>query len=312
MAEAPGTIQDRDAAFDAAFAVASKAAEEGQSLPSEDPPAGDDTTKAAAGDDTTKASAGDDTTKGAGGDDTTKAAAGEDTVTGAGALDDKTKPVPAKEPAKAPEKTQAELDAEKKQKEDLDAALADYTPNDEEKADLEHWSKEFPREAKAMEVRLKQLDRVITQRVYNAAQAVLEHVAAMITPAVKGYQETAQERHINTLRAAHADYDALAPELETWIKTQPAFLQQAMEATYKEGAAKDVVELYTRFKKDTGRDKPALEPKKPAPEPKKSTPSKDDVDALASVDSKRVTPSPKGSADPNDYDAAWKEALAAK
>lgn len=340
-AEAAPTLEAREEDFAAAFEDAVKAAVSG-----EQPAGGEDTAPAASGADTQSAAGGEDTVKAADGKDTVEAAAGadtqpaavgEDTVKGADGKDatetppaekqadataaaalDTNKPsevpkaeTPPAEPPKAPEKTAEQIAAEKKQAEELEAALADYAPTEEETKAYEAAKRDFPEITAALELQRKQLDRIITQRVYNAAQAVLEHVARTVTPAVEGYQQTAQERHFSTIKAAHADYEALRPEVETWIKAQPAYLRAPLEQTFKQGAAGDVIDLYTRFKKEAGKvtDKPAAAPAAPAAPAKPSGPSKEDVAALAPVSSKRSVPGTKGSADLNDFDGAWEEAL---
>ena len=69
---------------------------------------------------------------------------------------------------------------------------------------------------------------------------------------------------------AHADFETVKPAVSEWIGKQPAYLQAALKATWEGGAAKDVVDLVTRFKQDTGR---AAAPKKDEPKPAKKTPT---------------------------------------
>lgn len=212
-----------------------------------------------------------------------------------------TKPAEPAAPAKETEEQKAAREA-------LEARLKDYEPSEEEKKALAQFQADFPNEYAAMEARFKSVDRNIDQRVYKAVQDVLQMVYKDIAPVVQGYSADSVEKHFTTIRNAHKDYDAVIELVPNWIKTQPAYLQEAMQRVYDEGSTKDVIELVNQFKTATGRV--AQPDDAGTTNSKTSAPA--DADDLTPVGTKRTAPAPKGAPDPNDYDGAFAEAAASK
>lgn len=216
-------------------------------------------------------------------------------------------PVPAPPPTPEPPK---ETPEQKAAREAFEESLKPYEPSAEEKAALDKFAKDFPEEYAAMEARFKSTDRVINARVHQAVQAVLQHMNATVTPIAEGYTADAQERHFAALHTAHADYDAVIAKFPDWVKTQPAYVQPALQHVYNEGSTQEVIAMVADMKKAAGIV-PAAPAAAPAPTPAPTPRPASGADDLAPVGSRRVTPTPRGTPDPNDYDGAFAEAVRA-
>ena len=169
-------------------------------------------------------------------------------------------------------------------------------------AAMEVFKKDFPNEYAAVESRFKAVNQDINARVYAAVQQVL----TQITPLATATMENATERHFAALHTAYSDYDVVIPKVAEWIKTQPTYLQPTLQAVYDGGTTQDVMALVADYKKATG----AVPAPVPAPVPVPA-PAPAGVDDLTPVGTRRATPVPRGTPDPNDFDGAFAEAAAA-
>lgn len=218
--------------------------------------------------------------------------------------------------AAAAETAKTDSEAAKAAKAKLDTELADYVPTDDEKVAIDNFVKNFPTEKVAIDAHMKQLSKSVDQRVFKAVQDALSLVYKDLTPLAKTTAEVAQERHVTAIRTAVPDFDAVVDKLPAWIKTQPAYLQPAMQRTYDEGSAQDVIALANDYKKAVGivaADPVAAAAKAKAEKEaadKAAAKAKADKDAadLVAVKSRRSTPTPTGTKDPNDFDGAFAEA----
>ena len=210
-------------------------------------------------------------------------------------------PAPVAPPAETPEAKTA--------REAFEASIKPYEPTAEEKVALEKFKADFPNEYQALDARLKSVDRDINARVYAAVQAVTKHYDPRLTSVEQTTATTAIERHFAALHTAHPDYDAVIEKVPAWIKTQPTYLQPALQAVYDSGTTQDVLALVTDFKKATGVAAPVIPPVVSPVVPPVVKPT-DGAD-LAPVKTVRVTTLPKGTPDPLDFDGAWQEAVKA-
>lgn len=211
--------------------------------------------------------------------------------------------------AKAKADADAKTKAETERKARAELLSKPYEPSAEEKAALEKFKIDFPNEYVAVEARLKGVDREIQRQVHAAVQATMEHVGKVVTPLSEGFAEVEAERHATAVRVAHPDTDEVVPLVDAWIKTQPSYLQDAYKKVYDNGSTKEVIDLFTRFKTETG-----YKATKPAPKPApKSGPTQEEIDSGAPVGGRRAAPNPKGGTpDMENYDGAFAEAAAAK
>lgn len=221
--------------------------------------------------------------------------------------------VTARQRVEAEAKEKADIAAkDEERRKALDAELQPYEFNEEEKKAHEQFKKDFPTEALAVEARFKQVERIISQRVYNGMQAVLQLINKDVVPFVKQGEEQALAAHLEAVHKAHPDYDEVVDLIPAWIKQQPAYLQAALQQAYDEGDTASVIDLTAQFKSSTGRAKSAT-PTPPAhAAPAKPGPTEAEIAAGMTVAAKRSTPTAKGSVDPNDYDGAFAEAAASK
>jgi len=65
-------------------------------------------------------------------------------------------------------------------------------------------------------------------------------------------ERIAKEKHFNTIRSAHPDFDNLrdSGRIVAWIQKQPSRLRDSLLKTYNEGDADSVIALLNQFKKD--------------------------------------------------------------
>jgi hypothetical protein len=205
--------------------------------------------------------------------------------------------------------------AAKKTQEAADAAAAKakeaeykpYVPNDDEKKQLDHFKAEWSDISQAVDIRIKEIEGVLTQRILNAAQTVLQLVNQDVAPVLQRQTVDAETRHFATIKAAHSDYDAVIADVPGWIQKQPKYLQTALQAAYDGGDAEAVTDLISRFKESTGRVTPQKSEQTPASPKPATDPAA--AAALAPVSSKRSTASPgAGAPDMNDFDGAFDEA----
>lgn len=190
-----------------------------------------------------------------------------------------------------------------------------YEYTEEEKKVLETYNKEWDEHARAIELREKKLVHDLTQRLTHqytkALSVVLQQIEQGLAPVLQNHVESAQERHFSTIRAKHSDFETLKPDVETWIAQQPKYLQPHLRKTYDEGDAAAVIELYDDFKKATGRAQSQATPPGSGAAPRKDEVPAHKAADLTPVTSKRtaIQPSSSGQPDPNDYDAAFDEAV---
>jgi hypothetical protein len=218
-----------------------------------------------------------------------------------------TAPAPvASAPAPAPEL--AETPEAKAEREAFEASIAPYMPSEDEARAMEQFKKDFPNEAVAIEARLKSVDREINARIHRAVQNLFQHVEGRLTPVEQTVTQSALEQHVSALHAAHADYDAVIGKVPAWIDTLPSYAQVGARAVFERGTTQEVINLVSDYKKATQAPAPA--PTAPATAPAPKTPPAG-ADDLAPVSARRSAVVPNGAPDPNDYDGAFKEAVAA-
>lgn len=200
-------------------------------------------------------------------------------------------------------------------REAAEALLTPYEPTAEEKTQTEKFKKDFPDEYAAMQAQFKGVDKDINARVSAAVQGMLQHINGVVAPVAQTSQELARQAHRTAIVTAHSDFDAVSPKLPDWIKTQPSYLQPAMQAVYDGGDAASVIALTADYKKATapaalGKTAAELAAAETARLAAEETARKtaEDAASLLPVKGKRTITSPKGGVDANDFDGAFAEA----
>lgn len=175
--------------------------------------------------------------------------------------------------------------------------------SEEEKTLLQSYQSEWEDNHKA-EAILRRMD------IQKAFKEFSDHLAKQIEPLYAAYTELAVEKQRQAIQKAHPDFsDQLADNVEVWIETLPAGLKKAYTEVAASGTAEDVIELISTYKKAKGHVPQASvgtssshsSSSKPLPDAARK------MSALSPVASTRTVPS--ASADENDFDAAWADAV---
>lgn len=172
--------------------------------------------------------------------------------------------------------------------------------SNEEQAFLKTYENDWGDVSRAEEIKRRVEYQGLTRYIFD-------QVAQALAPMEQVIQQLASQARVGGIKSAVSDYDALMPKVETWVETQPAYLQSAYKHVIQHGSAEDVADLVGRYKKETGGPAPASTRKTVAELP---TPAKQAVEALAPVSSERSAPAAH-EPDANDFDSAFERAVAA-
>jgi len=147
---------------------------------------------------------------------------------------------------------QEQIIADLKAAKEADAGTGDTKAQDDV---LEGLRSEFPELA-------EKLAPVISALVDQGVNAAVSKLNAEIQPLKANAQEDAVNKHFNTIRDAHSDFDTLikGDAVEKWIDKQPAFVQDRYKEVLEKGTAKDVVELLSAYKEANKISAPSNEP----------------------------------------------------
>ncbi len=212
-------------------------------------------------------------------------------------------------PVDPPKKDEPPVDPPKKDEPEPEA----LTP--EETAELAELEKEWPDIFKAVQLREKKLQDATVKAVVKEITQILGSFREGLAPLMEKHVSSEIEAHRTAIFSVHKDFEALKPDVKKWISEQPSYLKASYQAVYDEGTTQDVIDLWSRYKKEAGlavsTDPPVKTPsapKAPAVDPDRE----DKAAALAPVTSKRTTPAPDAKGvDNDDYDAAFEEATRA-
>jgi hypothetical protein len=209
------------------------------------------------------------------------------------------------------EGTKAEkVKAEKKKGELAEFLLKLYDDlPDEEKAELSKYDEEFDvvskSETKKRTLFAKKIAAYIDEAIETSNKSLLTNLA----PFLMASEKTSEESHFAAIKSTHPDFEKYRDDgsLKSWISKQPTYLRSAMQKTYEEGEAQDVVDLYSRFKKDNNIGT-TQDNKNQAIDDE----TKRKLDSQEIVDSgKKAIKSQGGVGKKDDYEGAFDEAAAA-
>ena len=215
------------------------------------------------------------------------------------------------------EKLQAGTKAEQAKAEKKKESLAEFLLKlyddlpPEEKEELSKYDEEFDvvskSEAKKRAIFAKKIASYIDEAVENSNKTLLNSLAPFLTASEK----TSEESHFNSIKTAHPDFEKYRDDgsLKGWIDSQPNYLRTAMEKIYKEGDTQDVIDLYSRFKKENNIGEQVT--KKPGAATMDDT-TQAKLESQEIVDSgKKPVATKSGVGKKEDYDGAFDEAAAA-
>jgi hypothetical protein len=175
--------------------------------------------------------------------------------------------------------------------------LSDVT--EEIKAELSEYEENFDEISKFEGIkRTKALTKL-----KDYVDAMIGRVIEIVQPLAETVAENKKASHFDKVAEVHSDYQTIykSGDMLKWIEEQPTYLQAGFKKVYTSGKTDEVIDLYSRYKKDRGiatttTTKP--DEKKPlhVVVKNKSTPIK-----LADTE--------KGAGDPNDFEGGFSEAI---
>ena len=206
------------------------------------------------------------------------------------------------------------------------AAAATFVDSltDEQKQQLADYEQDFDVVSK-MEgikrgVELEKLRREMQAWKEEVASKIAEQATSLdtrIAPVLKREEENERDTHFSTIREGytlkdgttvpgHNDFEKYRDDgsLLAWIESKPKYIQPALKETYSKGAAIDVIDLISDFKKENNI------PLTPASNVIQMDAAKAArKQALSTVTNRRGAVNVSGAAPPDDFESAFDEAL---
>lgn len=99
------------------------------------------------------------------------------------------------------------------------------------------------------------IQHLVDARVASVTADLQQRVESALAPLAMREADDALAAHYDEIYARHPDADSVAEsrELAEWIAAQPSFARAACEYVMHAGNTAEVIELFDRFKTDTGR-----------------------------------------------------------
>jgi len=135
------------------------------------------------------------------------------------------------------------------------AFLDSLTP--EQQAQLAEYEEEFATVSRMEGLKRDKALRALKQEIETWKSEIVQQLkeqGALLIPMLDRAEENDEIAHFNYLSTTHPDYERYRDDgsILVWINGKPPYLQQSLLAIYDEGSAKDVADLITDFKKETG------------------------------------------------------------
>jgi hypothetical protein len=172
-------------------------------------------------------------------------------------------------------------------------------PNEEDDLILEEFIEEFPSLEKPMKILATKIAREIVEGQMDTINPTLARVQETV-------ESSAIEEHLGKITQAHSDWKQIhtSGALRTWISKQPNFMQPGLNKVVEDGAAEDIIELFTAYKKATGQLKTSTDSGS-----RSKTPAQKLKELEAVQHQSSGPPKDTKKADKNDFDAGWDDAL---
>jgi hypothetical protein len=178
--------------------------------------------------------------------------------------------------------------------------------SEDEKKELSEYNEEFDVVSKFEGLKRK-AERI---QLLDAIDSRFKMFEEALTSIASEIQKTTDVSHFGEIRTAHSDFETLrdSGEIKAWIQVQPKYLQTGLLAAYKGGSADEVIDMITRFKRETGRLAERKETKKD--EGITDERKKQRLQNLTVVsDRKSPVSAETTEKDKNDFSTAFKEAI---
>ena len=186
--------------------------------------------------------------------------------------------------------------------------------DEDEKKFLTEYEKEWPDISRGEALKRRAEYRDVVKYIFSEMTRVYGPLIERGSAAADTVAETTA---LSLVRAVHADYDdAMFEAVNTWAEGLTGTRKRIAEEIIAEGNPNEVSELITEFKSATGRSKPRIVADGGAPSvapvvTELSAKAKQAAKAIGVVESKRTTPT-QPTADVDDFDAGWLEAIGSK
>jgi hypothetical protein len=208
--------------------------------------------------------------------------------------------------------TPAEKKEAKEIKADLIKQLTDLYADlsEEELSALATYDDEFDTVSKSEAKKREQFAKRIAAYVNDAIENSNKTLLTELAPYLLANEKRLGDEHLTTIKTAHPDFEKYRDDgsLKNWIESQPAYLKKEFSRVYNEGESDEVIDLYSRFKKDNNIGSAGTAGTKGV---------EIDADKQKTLNNQEVVDSGKravgvgGGTKAKDYDGAFDEALAA-
>jgi len=205
---------------------------------------------------------------------------------------------------KEQDKAPAEAPAEAPTEEAVAKTWQDYVPENKREV-VEKYEQEWAEVSEGEQIKRTAELQLLQDTLYSDLRSAL-------APVFETTQSLKVNAHLDAVRQQHTDLDEIRKPLQDWIETQPEFVRPVYKEVAAKGSAAQVIQLISQFKSSTGTagaapEVPAPSVRQPAPRPAKTQPTAAAKRALAAAPSPNRAEVP-GSANPDDFDAAFDEA----
>lgn len=105
------------------------------------------------------------------------------------------------------------------------------------------------------------LAKGIAAVIKKTVASELESVRSALVPIQAMQAAEVKDAHYGVIYEAHPDADSIAESTEfaAWRSKQASFVQPAIDRVFTDGSAQEVIELFNRFKTETGSAQPATD-----------------------------------------------------
>ena len=111
----------------------------------------------------------------------------------------------------------------------------------DEREAVKNYASEWKDEHAVQNTIIRASVQAATANIYNEVSRVLEPIVSMMN-------QSRVRDHFNAIEAAHPGYAAIVPEVQAWVASQPAVVQNALNGVLTGGTAQQVIELLGLFK----------------------------------------------------------------
>jgi hypothetical protein len=211
------------------------------------------------------------------------------------------------------EGTKKEREEAEKKKKLLATALFDLYADlpEEEKAELAKYDEEFDVVSKTETKKRQIFEQKLKAYIAEVLESHDKTLLTNLTPFLMASEKTSEEAHFSAIKTTHPDFEKYRDDgsLKSWIEKQPAYLRKEFLRVYNEGETEDVIDLYSRFKKENNIGTQAIV---------SDSKTKTDLEAQKKLEDQEIVDSGKKPVGPkggvgkkDDYEGSFDEAAAA-